>query len=274
MVFNIYTYQFKPIYLQRSLFCDPDLNAQEAMENKNFIFAESLKNAIFVYRNKRHNVHSIVETNDFLIFKISNPRKIKIEKSFKVIEETNEPSAYVIINNDKEVQRIAIQQDPLAFSDTNVIASIITNSTRQALQDAFLQMTIRREYSRSEFWDIVKSNPNKITSVLFQFDYPNLPRVRSVISEMLKEASTKTRSAKTILGFEAENNQTLCIDETDTDIQELNNGAADCGAKVAIGIKGLKRKMRTGHTSKEVELDELQIIGDPNAIKDILKSIV
>lgn len=274
MNFNIYTYQFKPIYQQRTLFCDPELDAQEAMEKKNIIFAEALKNAIFVYRNKKHNVQFVVNTSDFFIFRISNPRKIKIEKSFKVIEETNEPSAYVIISNDKEVQRMAIQQDPLAFSDTNVIASIIANSTRQELQDSFLQISIRREYSRSEFWDIVKANSDQITSVQFQFDYPNLPRVRSLIPEMLKDTSTRTRSSTTTLGFEAEKDKTLYIDENDTDIQELNNGAADCGAQVAIGLKGLKKKLRTGHTTKEIELDELQIIGNPEDIKDILKNIV
>lgn len=274
MNFNIYTYQFKPIYQQRTLFCDPDLEAQKAMDKKNIIFAEALKNAIFAYRNKRHNVQFIVSTSDFFIFRISNPRKIKIEKSFKVIEETNEPSVYVIINNDKEVQRIALQQDPLAFSDTNVIASIITSTVRQVLQDAFLQISIRREYSRSEFWDIVKSNSDQITSIKFKFDYPNLPRVRSLIPEMLKDASARTRSSTTTLEFEAEKDETLYIDENDRDIQELNNGAADCGSEVAIGIKGLKRKIRTGHTTKEIELDELQIIGNPEDIKDILKSIV
>lgn len=54
----------------------------------------------------------------------------------------------------------------------------------------------------------------------------------------------------------------------------MNNGAADCGSEVAIGLKGFRRKIRTGHTTKEIELDELQIIGNPNDIKDILKSIV
>lgn len=274
MIFNIYTYQFKPIYQERTLFCDPDLEAKKAMEKKNIIFAEALKDVIFAYRNKKHNVHFIVKTNDFFIFQISNPRKIIIEKSFQVSEELNEPSAYVIIHNDREVQRMAIQQDLLAFSDTNVVASIITNSVRQVLQDAFLQISIRREYSRSEFWDIVNANSDQITSIKFKFDYPNLPRVRSLIPEMLKNASARTRSSTTTLEFEAEKDRTLYIDENDKDIQELNNGAADCGSEVAIGLKGFRRKIRTGHTTKEIELDELQIIGNPNDIKDILKSIV
>lgn len=275
MTFNIYTYQFKPIYQQRTLFCsNPDLAAQEAMKKKNLIFAEALKKATFVYRKKRHNIQFLVSTGDFFIFRISNPRKIKIEKSFTVIEDTNEPSVYVVISNDKEVQRIAIQQDLLAFSNTDVIASIIANSIRQVLQDAFLQISIRREYSRSEFWDIIKANRGQVTSIRFQFDYPNLPRVRSLIPEMLKGASARTRSSTTTLGFEAEKDKTLYVDENDIDIQDLNNGAADCGAKVTIGIKGFKRKMKTGHTTKEIELDELQIIGNPTDVKDILKNIV
>ena len=91
---------------------------------------------------------------------------------------------------------------------------------------------------------------------------------------MLKDASARTRSSTTTLEFEAEKDKTLYIDENDRDIQELNNGAADCGSEVAIGLKGFKRKIRTGHTTKEIELDELQIIGNPNDIKDILKNII
>lgn len=274
MLFNIYTYQFRPIYQQRTLFCDPDLEAEHAMQKKNIIFADALKEAIFVYRNKRHNVQFLVRTDDFFIFRISNPRKILIEKSFKVSEDVNEPSAFVIVYNDKNVQRIAIQHDLAAFSNTDVVASIITNSVRQTLQDAFLQITVRREYSRNEFWDIVKNYTDMITSVTFQFDYPNLPRVRSLIPEMLKEASVKTRSSKTVLAFEAEKDKTLNIDQNDADIQELNNGAADCGAQVAIGIKGYKKKLKTGHTTKEIELNELQINASPDDIKEILKNIV
>lgn len=274
MLFNIYTYQFKPIYQTRTLFCDPDLALEKAMKSKNLVFAKAIKESIFIYRNKKHNVQFIINANDFFIFRISNPRKIKIEKSFQVSEEINEPSVFVIIYNDKEVQRIAIQQDISAFTDTNVVAQIIANSIRQTLQDSFLQITIRKEFSRNEFWDIINENVNMITSVTFQFDYPNLPRVRSLISDMLKDTSIKTRSNKTTLAFEAEKDKTLCIDENDIDMQELNNGAADCGAQVSIGIKGFRKKLKTGHSNKEIELSELQIIGNPEDIKEIIKNIV
>lgn len=274
MQFNIYTYQFKPIYQEPTLFNNPDLDAQEAMEKKNKIFSEALKTATFVYRNKRHNVQFIIGTNDLFIFKISNPRKIVLERSFHVSEEVNEPSIFVIINNDCNVQRIAIQQDLSAFTDTNVVTKIISNSIFSTLQDASLQITIRREYSRSEFWDIVKEHFDTITSVTFQFDYPNLPRVRSLISEMLKDTSINTRSSKTVLAFEAEKDKTLSISESDTNIQDLNNGAADCGTQVTLGIKGFRKKIRTGHSTKEIDLSELQIMGNPEEIKDILKNIV
>ena len=38
MLFNIYTYQFKPIYQTRTLFCDPDLEAEKAMKSKVIVF--------------------------------------------------------------------------------------------------------------------------------------------------------------------------------------------------------------------------------------------
>ena len=38
MLFNIYTYQFKPIYQTRTLFCDPDLEAEKAMKSNSNVF--------------------------------------------------------------------------------------------------------------------------------------------------------------------------------------------------------------------------------------------
>ena len=63
MLFNIYTYQFKPIYQTRTLFCDPDLEAEKAMKSKNLVFAKAIKESIFIYRNKKHNVQSVSYTH-------------------------------------------------------------------------------------------------------------------------------------------------------------------------------------------------------------------
>ena len=54
-LFNIYTYQFKPIFRDRLLFDDPDINAEKAMNKKNEVFADALKNITYIkYRNKIH----------------------------------------------------------------------------------------------------------------------------------------------------------------------------------------------------------------------------
>ena len=49
MLFNIYTYQFKPIYQTRTLFCDPDLEAEKAMKSKNLIFAKGSYEKSVIY---------------------------------------------------------------------------------------------------------------------------------------------------------------------------------------------------------------------------------
>ena len=47
MLFNIYTYQFKPIYQTRTLFCDPDLEAEKAM--KSIMYDSLLMPMIFLF---------------------------------------------------------------------------------------------------------------------------------------------------------------------------------------------------------------------------------
>lgn len=271
-LFNIYTYQFKPIFRDRLLFDDPDINAEKAMNKKNEVFADALKNITFIkYRNKIHNLQFIINTETFFVFRIDNARKIKIEKKFKVREDIDEPSSMVIIYNDKNVQRIAIEDNINTFADTDTIARIIREGVEDILNENFLEITIRKEYSRNEFWDLVNLYRDSITKVTFFFDYPNLPRVRSLVPDVLKNISKKTHSTRTKLTLET--NEQLILDESDGNIKDLVNGASDCGSKISIGIKGLRKVITTGHSSKTINLNELNIQGNIDEIKNILQEI-
>lgn len=272
-LFNIYTYQFKPIFDHPTLFDDVDWSPDKAMEQKNIFFAAALKEVSFVYRNKKHNIRFIISNKNFFIFRIDNARKIRIEKDFKVSEDTDQPSTLVIIDNDKNVQRIAIEENLNTFAHTDTVAHIIEESVKYSLKEHFLEISIRREYSRNEFWDLVRLYENNISTVTFKFDYPNLPRVRALIPEMLKDASKKTRSTKTSLKFEADKGQSLHLNRDDYYISGLADGASDCGSKIKIGIKGFKKQVETGFTNKQVEFDELNIEGNIDNIRSVLKNI-
>ena len=214
--FNVYTYQFVPDFKQLSLFDENNMTPEEAMEQKNKIFANIITSLETIsYRNKQHKLHFILKNNDFFVFRINNFREITIEKGFQKHTDVDEPSCYVIIHNGENVQRIAIEADVNAFNDTDTIARIIEKAVKNRLEKYGLKLYIKKEYYKKEFWDVVKTYPCRISKVTFVFDYPNLPRVRELIGEALKDTSKKTRSTKTTLSLEADKEDSLSLDEQD-----------------------------------------------------------
>lgn len=272
--FNVYTYQFAPDFKQLSLFEENNMTPEQAMTQKNKIFADIVNSLETIsYRNKQHKVFFVLKNNDFFIFRINNSRKITIEKGFQKRTDVDEPSCYVIIHNGNNVQRIAIESDINAFQDTDTITHIIEKAVKNRLEQFGLKISIKKEYYKKEFWDIVRANPHQISKVTFVFDYPNLPRVRELIGDALKSTSKNTRSTKTTLSLEAEKEDSLYLDEQDKEIENLVKGSSNSGSQISLKIKGFKKTKYIGETTKSVELNELEINGDPQKVKEIIEAL-
>ena len=274
-IFSIYTYQFSPLPIQGELFDESYIQKQKSvMENKNKVFKQLIQNTDFVYRNKRHSIYLFLEDEELIVFKISNQKTMLLEKNFKKNPTTDEPSSLVIIHNSPLVQRIAIQQNLRAFSETEVIVRIIQNSLKHDLALHGLRMTIRKEYQNQEFWGIVSSYASRISMVRFEFDYPNLPRVAEKVDSLLKNLSEELYSGKTRLEFNAPERETLNLNEKDDTLNALSKAASSSGNPITLRIKGYNKYIKTGHSIKTIEIDEANIeLQSADEIKNIFNCI-
>lgn len=262
---SIYVYQFEPLSqpIQYNLFEDAVKARQLVMNNKNTIFKQVIeKETHFRHRGKNYSVQFIYTDDELTVFRIANQKQIKLEKKFQQEIETHEPSTRVIIYNNPNVQRIAIEQNTNAFSETVVVANILNESFSRLLRNHGLNITIKKEYYENEFWDFIKENSESIQMVRFEFDYPNLPRIRETLSEVFKSVSEDTFSTKTKFELNSGENHTLQISENDLTMRNLAKGASEGGNPITIKAKGVRRLHKTGKTTKSVEFDDLEITAD------------
>lgn len=260
-LFDIYTYQFSPLPIQGDLFDESYIHKQEVvMENKNNVFKDLLQGINFTYRNKRHSICHFPKDNELIVFKISNTKTMLLERDFKIEATTDEPSSLVIIYNSPYVQRIAIQQNLRAFSDTEIVVRIIQNSLKHDLAQYGLRIAIKKEYRSQEFWDIVNTNMDSISMLRFEFDYPNLPRVTEKVDTLLRGLSKGVYSGKTKLEFNALEKEALNLNRDNEALNDLTKAASSSGNPITLKIKGYRKYKKTGNTTKTVEFDEAEII--------------
>lgn len=278
--FNIYTFQFNPIVdyssvkYPHSLFDSAFLEEQQkVMKVKNEIFKNILDLSKYHWKNKELKTKKIFEQDDLFVFKLSRSKNIKVEKDFRQEITETQPSIYIIIYNNSEYQKIAIQECRNVFVDTDIAARILENSFVEKLKSYNLNITIRKAYRRNEFWDFIEQHKEKICMVKFEFNYPNLPSLRAKFSEAMKETA-KSISSDNVNAIFKSTNQTLVINKDNETICNLNDVSAEAGNPITIKVKGSKKYHKTGETFIIKEIDELQIQSrDTTFIRKILEDL-
>lgn len=276
-LFTLYTYQFSPIlnfnHDQIDLFGKVYIqSAIDSMENKNKIFEKSLIKSKYRHLGKDLSTQLIINDNNLIIFRIANKKNIKLEKNFHPEVFTNEPSILIVVNNDKEVQRIAIEQNTSIFSDTSVVAGIISKSLKESLKENNLSISIKREFKETEFWEVVNRHKDGIRMVRFQFDYPNLPRSCSRASEMLKSISKVINGKSSKAEFQAAEGEVLELENDNDGLNDLIKESANTGNYITFGIKGTNKHLKTGNTIKTLDIDVSGKTDDIENIKSLLET--
>jgi len=273
--YTLYTYQFAPIFNfeQKDLFGDIYIPSPiYAMEHKNETLKELIYSDItFKHGNKHLSIYHIKSDEDMIVFKIANKKNVILEKNFKSTIYINEPSVFVVIYNNSKMQRIAIEQNSSVFTDTETVAKIIQRSLQPYLKNKNLSISIKREYQELEFWDTIDKFNGKLKMIRFQFEYPNLPRARSKVSEMIKELSIETNSTQSKVELNSNNDEILCVSKDNEYINDLVNASANSGNNIIFKAAKVKTYTRIGDTVKTVILEDVELT-DLDKLKEILAS--
>ena len=279
--FIIYTYQFAPLQnvTAPSLFESTEniLPVQERMEQKQTIFQQVFSlppDKIFSKGSKKYDARILFNQGNIVVLRLANSKRMALEESFQIKEHQYAPSCLVIIDNRKDAQQIAIEEDHKAFSDTNVVKSILESSFKKFLKPRGLTVTIQREYKKSEFWKIVNTHQDKITMVRFHFAYPNLPRVRESVKEVFAEANKLTNSKHSSFELKAADGESRELESTNDTLNAIVECSAASGEVIDIKARGLKSFIKTGTTVRSFECDDLEAHLSSDLINSAIDKIV
>lgn len=234
--FVIFTYEFGKIKnaQEPELFPD-DTNVEENFQNKQEIFSNILEdetNLRFSYEDKSLNYLQVLHYMDIIILRIANHKIKKGELNFSEVQFDSYPSCMVIIDNRKDIQHIAIQKRPEAFSNPDILANIIKETLNRELYSYGLTLDINHKTFVSGFWNIAERLNYKIDRMEINFPPINLPRITNLIRGIADQSEMLNGRAKT--SFEAANKTNLVLDRNNLFLAQILEACSDAGYDVLL----------------------------------------
>ena len=264
-IFYLYRYQLLPIDVQPTLLYD----LKDLISKKNQYFHQavmSLKESWKDPAKKRYSYDIYRHTEKSIMLIASRQKNVKLIREDHTERDVDSfPFGYVIIDNDKEHQIIAIQES------TELRAKTILKKIEKALQHflakRYLIIKISPIYNEDNFWDFVSKHEEKITSLSFDLITPNMSNISSRLSEDLKKTAKATGTVETNLKFNAASKGTLKLSQDNHELDGLVNYAAQGGGGIFVKVKGA----RLGFDSNDFQLT-LEV--EDSQIKDTLENII
>lgn len=264
-VFYLYRYQLLPIDVQPTLLYDlKDLIAQK---NKYFHQAVmSLKESWKDTSKKKYWYEIYRHTEKSIMLITSRQKNVKVIREDHTEKDVDSfPFCYVIIDNDKDNQIIAIQESTEFRAKT--ILKKIEKALQHFLSKKYLIIKFSPIYKEDNFWDFVSKYDEKITSLSFDLITPNMSNISSRLSEDLKKTAKATGTVETNLKFNAASKGALKLSQDNHELDGLVNYAAQGGGGIFVKVKGTKLGFDSNDFQLTLEIDDFQI-------KDSLESII
>ncbi len=261
--FILYTFQCSPIMNANLSLFDELPSPQDRMDKKLDYIHTIITDSNFRIKRKREgylNHKMYLDQRGIMVLKIANSKQLRLEEDFKIEKHQNYPSCFVVFDIRDNCQRIAIEDDVSSFSNTDVVRNILEYTLKQDLKPYGLSIEIKKEYDQNEFWELVGGLEKGVSMVRFQFSYPNLPRVRQSINELLSDESKVVQSKQTTLEFRTEESEQLELHQSNEQLLGLVDASANSGHEITIKARGIKKFMRTGQTTKSIEIDNLEAV--------------
>jgi len=122
--------------------------------------------------------------NDMIIMRFANNKHEILERNFEKVKADNNPSTLVVIDNRKDIQRIAILSND-AFASTRQVARIMEAVFRKRLEKDGLSIDIRPKCHSAEFWNMADRTYGRVAWAKFNLLHPNLPDLTNGIKELM-----------------------------------------------------------------------------------------
>ncbi|SFK98219.1 hypothetical protein SAMN05216357_1104 [Porphyromonadaceae bacterium KH3CP3RA] len=276
--FHIYRYHLLPIdhkNKQIELFpYEKEFSYDDIKKKKNDFFKQVLDNIVEV-TNNTYPLKLEHHQSDFFLFKIAQKKTTRITKNFqnKIID--NEPYVYIIINNDKDVQKIAISDNVEAFSNPTVVRNILKKLFNKELLKFGLNIEIEQLFDSKGFWEVVNKYNDLITFISFQFVKPNLANISNSLPEVFKDFSDNVNSHESQISIKApERGKLDNIDKQNEAINGLVNYTSEGAGSIKMKIKGFRKQIDTKENPVILQIRELDMEGSSEQVLKLYQAIV
>lgn len=275
--FSLFRYQILPVdrHFHGDLF-EGIKSIEDLVEKKNKLFGEALDSVKnFETSQTETNTKVLIKSSDFYLYRIAANRPLHREKKDFTEEELDHfPSLLVAIWNHPNKQLIAVQKRYAAFQHSETVARMVVQSVSKILSERYLSVLFEPLFEESAFWDIIENNEGKISSIKFELITPNMANISGALSDNLKEFAKSTNSTKNNVSIEAPAHNSLNIDQENQTLQGLVNYSSQGGGDISIKIAGMKRRVRTSKSNREIEIDELELNGSPAEVEALMKTLM
>ena len=242
----VYTYEFMPVEKpQDTLFENKEdiekriaelkLHKQEIMQK----YIDRIANGELVPRmgGKEFRCKTLYNCDGVTIIKMENIKDEAYEWNFHVERHKIGPNCHVIIDNRKDMQHIAIERKPKAFSSPNIVKNILCETLRPLLRQEGLLIDINPQFYPKDFWDFIDANRlYGIKEIRFYFPYPNLPAISDKYGDAMKAIGLDYHCMPGVILF-APDDLDMMLDREDPVLNFWVEAAGESGIPVVVQTK-------------------------------------
>jgi hypothetical protein len=129
-------------------------------------------------------------------------------------------------------------------------------------------------FEKKVFWDLIEKYKGRIQEIDFELVTPNMANISAVLPENLREFAKRTNAVKSRVAITSDGASALKIDNTDPVVNALVDYSSEGGGDIAIRLAGIKKKVHTSRTVREVSIDEAVLQGAPENVASILRELL
>jgi hypothetical protein len=275
--FRLYRYHLLTLSTdesQVSMFPKKRMKTSEIIQKKN-VFFDTVLSSLTDSKNNTNPIRLHDHDDEYYVFKIAQKKTTRITQDFKNQFISNEPYSYVIINNNNNIQKIAISENGEAFSNTQVVKNILSKVFKKELEKFQLNIAIEPLFDSKNFWEYVEKYKNDLTYINFQYIKPNLASISKSLPEDFKKFAEKVNSHESHLSIKAPDNGILeNINKQNPIINGLVEYSSQGAGNIKLKVKKIRKQLNTSDKPVIQQIDELEIEGAPEQVFKLYKSIV
>jgi hypothetical protein len=101
-----------------------------------------------------------------------------------------------------------------------------------------------------------------------------MANISNTLSETLKDLAKDTNSSQSSLQLKSDPASALDLDPEDQTVQGLVEYTSEGGGDISIRVKGLRKRIQTSNSVREIEMDDLQLSVSPDQVAATLRALL